>query len=94
MLAENVAAFLRLGQIDTSIRRRTWAVIAGSSCLTQLSPELSGRSATRPLRVRAVSKFRLDADSIINGVADPLFASEISLGCLHRHMSKEKLNLV
>lgn len=43
----------------------------------------SGSSAIRPSCVRIASTFRLVADSIIDGVPDPLLAAEISLGCLH-----------
>ena len=35
--------------------------------------------------------FGMNFDSIINGVADPLLAAEVSLIWLHRHMSKQKL---
>jgi hypothetical protein len=38
--------------------------------------------------------FRLNPDSIINGVANPLLAPKVSLCGLHRHVSKQKLNLV
>ena len=42
-----------------------------------------GLSATRPLRDRAGSTLRLDADPIVNSVADPLLAAKVSFGCLH-----------
>jgi len=53
-----------------------------------------GLSAIRPLHVRAASKFRLNADSIIDGVANPLLAVKISLGGLHRYMSEQRPNPV
>jgi hypothetical protein len=54
----------------------------------QVPKELaSGLSGTRPLRARTGSAFRLDADSIIDGVANPLLAAKVSFGCLHGYMS-------
>jgi hypothetical protein len=46
------------------------------------------------LRALPGSTFRLDTDSIIDSVADPLLAAKVSLGCLYRYMSKQKLNLI
>jgi len=37
---------------------------------------------------------RLDTDAIINGFTNALFAAEVSLGSLHRHMSEQELNLL
>jgi hypothetical protein len=60
----------------------------------RLAPELTAFqpvivwSAIRPLRARTDSTFRLHADSIIDGVADPLLAVKVSFGCLHRYMAK------
>lgn len=51
-------------------------------------------SANWTLRVRGGSGLWLDAYSIVDRVADPLLATEIAFGCLHRNMSKEELNLV
>ena len=34
-----------------------------------------------------------DADVIVHGSADPLLTAEITLGCLHRYMAKQELNL-
>ncbi len=50
--------------------------------------------ATRRLRVRAGPPFRLIPDSVIDGVSDPLLATKISFGSLHRYVAKEKLDLV
>ena len=36
---------------------------------------------------------RLDADLVIHGTLNPLFATEISFGCLNRNVTKQKLNL-
>jgi hypothetical protein len=58
------------------------------------SHSLRGLSAIRPLRARTDSTFRLDSDSIGDGVADPLLAAKVSFGCLHRYMAKQKLDLV
>lgn len=49
---------------------------------------LSVSSATRPLRVRTSARFRLDSDSIVDGIADPLLAAKVSFGCLHRYMAE------
>ena len=32
--------------------------------------------------------------SVVNGIAQPLFAAEISFRCFHAHMSKQELNLL
>jgi len=48
----------------------------------------SESSAIRPLAVRTHSAFGLDPDAIVDGVANPLLAAKISLGRLHRHVSK------
>jgi hypothetical protein len=34
------------------------------------------------------------ADPVVDGVANPLFAAKVSFRCLHRYMSKQKLNLI
>src|SRR5947209_3271498 len=52
---------------------------------------MPGSQATRPLRARTGSTFRLDADSIIDGVADPLLAAKVSFGCLHRYMGQAEI---
>ena len=40
-------------------------------------------SATRPLAVRTHSAIRLNPDAIVDGVANPLLAAKVSLGCLY-----------
>ena len=37
---------------------------------------------------------RFQPDSIIHGVAEPLFAAQVSLRRLHRDMPQKKLNLL
>jgi hypothetical protein len=67
-----------------------------SACvhLARADASIPRLSAIRPLGVRTRLTFRLNPDAIINGVADPLLAAEVSLRRLHRHMSKQKLNLI
>jgi hypothetical protein len=48
----------------------------------------------RSITVRTGPTFRLDADSVVDGVADSLLAAKVSFGSLHRYMAKQKLNLV
>jgi hypothetical protein len=36
---------------------------------------------------------RLNADLVIHGTLNPLFATEISFGCLNRNVTEQKLNL-
>jgi hypothetical protein len=45
----------------------------------ELATELSG---TRPLRVGSSPMSRLDADSMIHSIADPLLAAKVSFRCL------------
>lgn len=40
------------------------------------------------------SQLGLDADAIIDSGMDTLFAAKVFLGCLYRHVSEEKLNLL
>ena len=35
-----------------------------------------------------------DANSVVDGTGDTLFAPQVSLGCLHGNVSQEKLNLL
>ena len=42
----------------------------------------------------ATSALRFDAYSIVDGSTDPLFATQVSLRCLHGNVSEEKLNLL
>src|SRR3954468_23508894 len=51
---------------------------------------MSSWSATPGLPARTDSMFRLDADSIIDGLADPLLEAKVSFSCLHRHMAEQK----
>jgi hypothetical protein len=41
-----------------------------------------------------VLSFRLDSDTVIHRRCNPLGAAEITLGCLHGDVPKEKLNLL
>jgi hypothetical protein len=48
----------------------------------------SKSSAILPLAVAAELAFRLYPDPIVDGVADPLLAAKVSLGGLHRDVTK------
>jgi len=37
---------------------------------------------------------RFDTDAVIHSSANPLFAAEITLGCLHGNMPKQELNRI
>jgi len=39
------------------------------------------------------SVWRLYSDSVIHRTSNPLFAAEISLGCLNRNVAEQKLDL-
>ena len=46
-------------------------------------------------RIRTLPwRIRFDPDPIIDRVVEALFASEVSLSCLHRDMSQEELDLL
>ena len=49
--------------------------------------DLQGRIAGKPLGRSTEPRLRLDADAIVHGSADSLFAAEISLGRLDRDVS-------
>ena len=51
-------------------------------------------SATRPLAVRTRSTFWLDPNSIIDGVANPLFAAKVALRRLNRNVPQKELDLL
>jgi hypothetical protein len=52
---------------------------------------MSVSSATRSFEIRPLW---FNADSIIHGTTNALFATEIALGCLHRNVSEQKLDLL
>jgi hypothetical protein len=43
---------------------------------------------------QSAAGLRLDADSIVHRSANPLFAAEITFGCLDRDMAKEELDVL
>lgn len=54
-------------------------------------------SLVRIVGVALQRRFRslwFDANVIVHGSADPLLTAEITFGCLHGHVSKQKLDLV
>jgi hypothetical protein len=44
--------------------------------------------------LRRSRRVRLDSDPIIDGVVEALFASKVSLGCLHGDMTQQELYLL
>lgn len=40
------------------------------------------------------SEFWLDADAVVDGGSEPLRAAEVPLGCMHRDVAEEKLDLL
>ena len=44
--------------------------------------------------LRRLGLLRLDADPVVDGVAQLLLAPEITLGGLNRHMTEQKLDLI
>ena len=50
----------------------------------------AGKVATVDLQLSR----RLDSDSIVHSLAEPLLATQILFRCLYRHMPEEKLNLL
>jgi hypothetical protein len=40
------------------------------------------------------SVWRLNPDFVIDGTLNPLFAAEISFGCLDRHVAEQELDLL
>ena len=54
-----------------------------------------GAAYTAPSEgIGSVVRGRLNAESVVNGTPKVLFASKVTLGCLDRHVTQQKLNLI
>src|SRR5438045_3041613 len=83
------AAFTELSISKTCFSKREVDI---ASPRRSLQIQVDGLSPTLP--IAGSYPLRFNANAVVHGSANPLFAAEVTFGYLHRNVSEEELNLL